>query len=208
MTLLNVFVDADRALVAVDTRTKVQFPGEEPHESSKLLLIPHSGLLIAGRGYIAFLAEVQNSLAVSTGDVHLDVALGFMPQLLKHAEQLTVTRFPPQPDDPYAFGPQQILVVGWSREHSRMLAVNFLQKEAGDGFDRIDVECMSAAPWDEAGQGPYPALNTQAGMKAAARSQVRFFNPRHPDQPLGGRLVVAEVTRQSMSVRSDIVLPD
>ena len=63
MSILNVWMSADRALVAVDT-LGLEADGKTFDECSKLYVLPHSNLVIAGRGLVSFSCLIYQALHV------------------------------------------------------------------------------------------------------------------------------------------------
>jgi len=102
--------------------------------------------------------------------------------------------------DEIRYAKQEIALVGWSQREGAMIATSW-DRPAGAGqrfvVDQLD---RSVAPWEsEWGEAIEP--RTDHDMLQLARVQVSRFRVAHPGAPIGGRLLVAELTRNAVSVR-------
>jgi len=196
MSLLNCWVGDDRALVSVDTTGLFLHNGSR-REVSKM--IPHvaANVVLAGRGHINFLRCVSDPLFAFGLD--FDEICTNMPDSLRLSYQHMVDTAP-------AFAgvaewtAQEVVVVGWSRERNRMCAVAYTQSTWSSQFSAAQVEA-SVAPWlPEMGQHPEPT--DAATHERIARAQMRYCLEKDAEAVIGGRLLLAEITRHTLSVRT------
>lgn len=211
MSLLNIYIAAHRALVGVDTACGL-VPGQSmedwcaanapglkpPAELSKLWSIAHCGAVIACRGTVLFSMEVFGAASMLPS---VDAIEDGMGELLEHIGAANDAR-QAAAETPYElrFAAQQIALVGWSRREGSMIATVW-ERAAGPGqrfvVDQVD---RFAAPWEtEWGAAIEP--RTDHDMLQLARAQVPRLRAAHPGAPIGGRLIVAEVTRGAVAVR-------
>lgn len=210
MSLLNLYLAAHRALVGVDTAmglhpdpevqpwAQTQDCSALPAHVSKLYPIAHSGALLAGRGTIPFFLDVVGMASmVETFDQLEDR----MPALLRQVAAIDAARVASAPlPDHVKFPKRQILLVGWSQREGAMVATLY-ECQAGQGqtFEAEPVDLLQA-PWDaEQGQAIEP--RSDHDMLQLARVQVSYVRATQPGAPIGGRLIVAEVTRGAIALR-------
>lgn len=192
MSILNVYIEHDRALVAVDTQTLA--PDGDRRDMSKLLMLPHAGTAIASRGEIGFFGWVFNA-AFASGAAGYDELCGKMPEILAQTEQ-QYRQFA-RTQGVETFTGYKIALVGWSDAIGRMLGVCY-QKWP-------DWEAMRAAPispWilsPNAGWEQTPTLPDD--LEQASRDQVAVLR-KFPCVAAGGRLLVAELTRHAATVQN------
>jgi len=211
MSLLNVYLAAHRALVGVDTACGLppgqslqdwcaaNAPGQQPPaELSKLWPIAHAGAVIACRGIALFGMEVYCAASMLPS---VDAIEDGMGELLKLVSAASDARHAAagMPDEA-RFAKQEIALVGWSQREGAMIATVWV-REAGPGrpfvVDQVD---RFTAPWEsEWGEAIEP--RTDHDMLQLARVQVSRFRVAHPGAPIGGRLLVAELTRSQITVR-------
>lgn len=210
MSLLNLYLAAHRALVGVDTAmglhpdsgaqawAQTQDRSALPAEVSKLYPIAHSGALLAGRGTIPFFLDVvAGASMVETFDQLEDR----MPALLRQVAEIDAARVAAVPlPEHVKFPRREILLVGWSAREGSMVATHY-QCEGGAGapFEAEAIDLLQS-PW-EAEQGPAVEPRTDHDMLQLARAQVSYARANYPGAPIGGRLIVAEVTRGAVAVR-------
>jgi hypothetical protein len=200
MTIVNFSVTPTRALVAVDT-----LGGNKVHRQhiNKLFPLPHANLLVCGRGSAALIARVSGvcGLAIDLDDAKRKLTR-LIPNMYRFVWLLSKVMLVP----PGAFsGGQEIYLFGWSEEAGEMQAVRFMK-------------ASSLAPWvvdDDIEESQAPGLHGQDDLTLsdpqqmwhAAGQQVRQSALEHPGWPIGGRLIVAELTRSALTIRSMGDLP-
>jgi len=161
--------------------------------------IAHINAIVAHRGDF-----LLSNIAVSA--LHLampqtfDAAAEVMPQLLAHAfVQATAIRKQQLGAD--QFHGAEIVLVGWSDALKRMEGVRWVRWAHDKGFNASPVGKSLMLPDAEWKQTP-DAPDTAERMEAIARDQVAYVRRNHPGYNCGGRLLLAELTRDSLSVRT------
>ena len=226
MTLLASWIGRDRALVAVDTRltaldstsavgrlaARANVPGTLV-EASKLLALPHARLVLAHAGALSFLASAFLRCQQLIGPGGFDELDECMPDVLGCAfGQVLDMRRDLYPDVPIEeVRGQRLAVVGWSQKGQRMRGALFNQDPRADGFQRLPLAGFAeeedprgrrfAAPWNAEKSGALPYADTPEAMERLARLQMRD-SPSAAEGKSGGRLLVAELTRDSVCVTS------
>lgn len=211
MSLLNIYLAAHRALVGVDTACGLMpgqhtenwcaanAPGQRPPaELSKLWPIAHAGAVIACRGTALFGLQVFGAASMLPS---VDAIEDGMGELLERISSTSDARHAAaQVPDEIRRAKQEIALVGWSQREGAMIATVW-EHSAGPGLSfEVDQIDRFAAPWEtEWGEAIEP--RTDHDMLQLARAQVPRFRAAHPGAPIGGRLIVAEVTRGAVAVR-------
>jgi hypothetical protein len=197
MSLLNVLMRPDYALVGVDTDCANFQDGSHMHVS-KMLVLAHIPAVLAGRGGFALFKRVFDIAHGNGGD--LDELLAVMPQILY---QLAAS---PAHADRKGFK-DELAVVGWSARLNRPLARKFnvsVEREVRS----FDIEFATVSPpyWDLS-KDPPPFENME-DLVAIAKSQAAYLKERFPEgrqdgRPTsgGGRLIVARISRHGLLIK-------
>lgn len=201
MSLLNVWVSAERGLVAVDSAVKI--PATNSYlEASKVLPLPHANLVVAVMGEVAFLGyvfyEIHHALSTIDYDVLADTLHLEIDSLYKQFRWQA--KFAGASPD--AARGCEIVIVGWSPRRGQILGMRHSLGPDAVGFvtSEIDPWCiMPAADWTA--ENP-PAVDTVEALEQVAVEQVRWTRQHQPDAAIGGRLLVAELTSSSISIRN------
>lgn len=213
MSVPNCWASPTRVLIAtdsacdphspIDDATLVLAPGEVrgPLRSAKLAVLPHCGAVIAVRGLVGFVQMMFIRCAVTphSFDRLTEVAPVFMEDAVKVLRgAISAQGLPADLADQ-----QELVLAGWSDARQRMEAwVNFSEGPGDivrcplDEFDWIE-------PWDDARPDP-TRTPTFEDIAAHVRDQQRSF--QEPGASIGGRLVVAEVTRTSVRIDTSVDL--
>jgi hypothetical protein len=188
MTIINVSVTPQRALVAVDTEA-VDLERKVVYEVAKLFAIPHRNAVITGRGSSELILHAVRRCSLLDGD--FDLLAEAMPAILKEHTDI----------DSRVKGRQEFFFVGWSPERGSMRVHSFVQEHSTLGFLRQHdaVDMLLYGPWSEE-QGKPPEIETIEGMREAMSLQVRHQRERYPGGGHGGRMIVAEMTERAMSI--------
>lgn len=196
MSLCNVWWSPERVLVAVDTEASEL--GGPAQCTSKLFPLVHANMVITGRGYIGFAAGIWAKCVRLARDA--DETFDAMPEMLTQNFDEMAAR----PDAPDDIDQCESVACGWSPRHQRMLCRAWLQESRESGF-----VCHQLGPGLTSLVAPWPADRPElriggddTAMSRAAREQVRYVREHFPSMPIGGRLVVAELTRDSMTMRT------
>lgn len=187
MSLLNAWITPDEAIVAVDS-DGVDREGE--HKTlSKLLTIPALPAVLAMRGSNVFLANVFHLCVLRCFD-SFDALLGDLPGILQFAD----VTLPAHLRDP-KFPDVELVAIGWSHEQSRVLGRLYAKRGDAEEFTAKDTEGF-IAPYDAETMADIPTA--VESLAAIARAQVRYM--RRMAGLGGGRLVVANISRDAVSV--------
>lgn len=201
MSLLNVWVSRDRALVAVDTL------GARPDGSfdhcSKVHYLPHSGLVVAVRGVIQFGRLVFDALdetcaSYDAANEHHKEIFACVTDFIRQQASAD-----PQVRDRLDFAGQEVVFAGWSEQRRSLHATSYKRTEEGGEFVSTPIDPWCAAPGDANwGRPPVDDLSTAEGMERLARWQVMHFRKASPSDAIGGRLLLVELTRGRTTVKT------
>lgn len=194
MSILNVWIEPDAALVGVDTATGMTREDGTPLEFSKMFPIVHANTIVAGRGHSLFLSSL---FVMCNGRGDFDSLVEEMPLLL----QLAFDQIKDLPllAPPEGIDRQMIVVVGWSAKLGRMAGRDYIQEDRARGFVASEITPHHLAPWDDSFAG-LPDPKTPADMANLASEQVRMMREKAPDAAAGGRFIVAEITQRGMQI--------
>jgi hypothetical protein len=205
VTILNVWVSPDRALVGCDTGL---IENGRHVEVNKMAAIPSMGAVVAVSGTRLFQHHVEWCVFDVRGG--FDELLAAMPTLLRHAWRTSAEAAGATPGMPALPEANSVLVVGFSARQGRVLGRWHHQWTAAQGFgDPLEIdEGAINMPGPSTGwpQIKLPAPTTVEEMIAYMRVQVKLTNEtirkEIPDAYAGGRLIVAEITREGMTIRA------
>lgn len=218
MSLVNVHLEHDRALIAFDTLTSAMQapPANGVAEAlarfsaglhmSKCAFLPHANVAMAHRGDAMLAVNAFSAVQISAL-ADFDAIAEAMPQVLAQSFA-QVTAFRKQHLGIDDFAGSEIILVGWSPALKRMLAVRWVRWPKDGGFAASQVVSPLILPDAEWEQDP--KADTAEKMEAIARDQVAYVRREHPGYNCGGRLLLAELTRDSLSVRTiaDLETPE
>jgi hypothetical protein len=95
---------------------------------------------------------------------------------------------------------QAVAIVGWSRARSRAVGVYGERMKNGEPLKVREIEGTLVCPgWPKYTERK---LDTDAAMIEAARDQVAHVNNVVPECPIGGSLLLAEVTSHGITMRN------
>lgn len=192
MSILNVWLFRDRALVGVDTDA-VSSEGQH-YEVSKMLPIPHINAVLACRGSLALLGCVFVQLMISdTGD--FDVLADRLPAATQQAFDGPLRDLPPEL---HSAG-DVIVLVGWSPRLRRMRTLEVSREPGAAVFTLEETEQHYIAPWDPSIEGAPDPANLQS-MMALAEAQVGLIRRTYPNGAAGGRLIMAVIYEKGMQI--------
>ncbi|MGE4050344.1 MAG: hypothetical protein AB7F38_04705 [Piscinibacter sp.] len=204
MTILNLYVSPERAIMAVDTFLVEALPGGEYGRPlghvAKLYCFERAGAVMACRG----LARMGLYLRVCLGDGDnvqtLDAIDRAIPQAFALAQQKLLGELQ-SVNATWWSGPQAVRLVGWSHSRGRMVGVAFEQAAPGAALVRELIEDdTELAPWDDL-QGDLPAGDSVEAMRQIALAQIDFQRQLHGERStVGGDVQVADLTRDSVRI--------
>ncbi len=212
MSLANVYLEHDRALIGFDTLSSaMEAPSSMPGVAevmaqfnagvhmTKCTFLPHANVALAHRGDAMLAVGVCSAIQLNALP-DFDAMAEAMPQLLAQTfAQVTAHR--KQALGIEQFPGAEIILVGWSAALNRMEAVRWVRWPQDKGFAASPVGKVLMLPDAEWEQKP-DAPDTAERMEAVARDQVAYVRRKHPGYNCGGRLLLAELTRDTLSVRT------
>lgn len=202
MSLVNVVLEQDRAIVGFDTLSGMVQGFEhllqcEVH-ASKAVYMPHARAMLAHRGeaLMAIMAHEALQIAALQG---FDEMAEAMPHILA-ATFVQFCEFRKHQLGREHFEGSEIILVGWSNALERMQAIRWTRYPEDKGFSVASVGKCVFLPDAEWPAQP-SATGTPEQMEAIARDQVAWVRKNRPGFNCGGRLLLAELTRDACSVR-------
>lgn len=191
MSAIASFTDGHRAVLVADTEAfdaaGVSF------EAAKIHLLPTLGAAFAVRGTLgAGLHLYQSILGTNVGP---DALIEHMPMLMAGALEYADSLLE---GDAEMRDRLEVILAAWSHEHERMTLHHF---KIIDGQTQANRFIESAlCPGD--GVPLDGIMATRAGMIELAGRQVRHLREVHPTCAAGGCFIVAELTRESLSLET------
>lgn len=198
MSLVNFLVKPDRILVAVDS---IGGTPKLHRHVNKLFPVPHAKMLLCGRGSMAFIAKVFNVCCLlSCVDEAREVLPSELPKLLHEVRTEELLHYV------FSFGrferpkpsAQEIYVFGWSDRLGEMTAIRLAKQLGARDFVLEEDLAGGVAPRLDGG---FPVLDSTQAMMLVAAEQVGSAMRDDQSIPIGGRLMLAELTRDAIMVR-------
>jgi hypothetical protein len=189
MSLIIIWSKSDRILVGVDTLTR-DATGQL-FEASKAYPLPHLNALVFGRGSAGVLLSIWGRFL---GHVSLDRVLAEAPVV---AAQVCGEAQLAHGGMEALQSQQEIVFAGWSDQEQRLVCRAFQWMPKG-GMHTGYISGAACGGWDH-DAGPMPEPSTADAMVGIAVTAVQHSQKKMPSYPIGGRLLVTEMTRASMS---------
>ena len=208
MSLVNISLTPHRALISVDTETGT--PNGEFGEGSKMTLLPHCNIVLAIRGTTFLLATAFSSaqMALPSDFETIEklipsVMTGTIDYLRANAAQL-VPNIQIDQDDHRNVAEQNVMMVGYSESRGRMAAVVFSTSRSSEEVASYEIEEVDASvsPWSEDWEEDMFDPNTPELMLSLAKFQRERGKAIAPDAPIGGRLLLCELTKDEAKFSS------
>lgn len=200
MSILDVIIYPDGALVACDTQTVPMEDGAGVvGPVSKLYPLVAANAVIAGRGVGAFTSELARLCCFVPGG--FDEILAALPSyceavhvaVSEGAKAYGITDVSP-------LDQAEAVLVGYSRQHRRVVGYSIIKAGAGKPFEIERIEAMLMAPGDPEPQ--YAAGRT--GLETVlnlGRAQAAILRKAHGAVAgVSGPLIVATITPQGMTI--------
>lgn len=195
MTIVNVAIRHDRAIVAVDTQTIAKLDDDFPEfdstrDVSKMIPLVHANTVFAVRGSLAWLPIAFGQMFTMALENGIDDVASVLPSLLNAVSA--------DPSIPAAVseGPQEVWAVGWSKKRGCPRGIVCIRQP--DATFEVHEVGEAVAPELES---DIPPMWQPEQMAALARRQVAMQRERFPGAPIGGRLLQAEITATGMTIR-------
>lgn len=195
MSLLNVWLSGQSALVCVDSDAFVPGTGRR-HEVSKFLPLAHANALLGMRGNWWVGAIVWQAFCLLDFDEMVALAAG--PDFFKKSVKMVDAAGKGAPPGVVG-GESSLVLVGYSRSARAMQAWAY---DEASQFHPTEIRDRYVGPCDTSTE-PYEEGSTVVDMHQLAQAQVRLFRAQWPDLACGGRLIVAEISPRRMMI-SDI----
>lgn len=196
MSILNCWIEPERALVGVDT--EVIGADGKFYACSKMIPLPHVGAVLGARGGLLFFSTLV--AACNVQGFEFDALADMMPDLCRNSlkgakEGLSAAgRGPIEGNDEHL-----VVLVGWSPRLGRMVGYDFDKTVEATEFIAGRIEPSLAAPWDRS-LGAFHEIRTPWQMATLAQAQCSLMNTLTPYAAGGGRFIVAEIERESMKI--------
>lgn len=194
MSVVNVWITSAKAMVVVDTEAQDEADGRY-FESSKMLSLPHANVVIAGRGHGVFLNTLFSLLHNSdaaTFDAVEDALPALLTQTMAYLKGTAYVFKRPVEE-------QEIALVGYSQARGSMWCVTYQSKDA-TGFTAQDINNVYLSPWAEAWGRDGLQATTPHHAQVISQEQVAKTLEGDPAAAIGGRLLLAEITRDDCRV--------
>lgn len=188
MSILNVLINRDQLVIAVDTLAEDALTGVQS-AGAKMLLIPQHNLLLAARGSTQFFLRIyelalQASFRAEFTLEKLSAELGSVIDQLwpKYEGAVAEAGLPIE-----RLG-TEIVLGGWSPQQSRMVAMAYLKNADGRPATVQPITGQLASPGEPL-RGLTPSM-AQAEILAAGRLQASYLNLVEGRRVAGGRLLL------------------
>jgi hypothetical protein len=197
MSLLLATITSERALVAVDTAASEARSGASPavRATSKMFALPHANAIVAAVGNMHFgmsVLEHANLLPSFDGICNALIG-GLMDEVSRHVDAVAARHR-------FEVREQQLAVfAGWSPALQRMRGMRLHRATLAAGFAVHEFDYVISPHF-----APIPDLAPPSvdAMVDIARIQVSEVRRTVPQCPIGGRLLLATLTRDAMTIRS------
>jgi hypothetical protein len=196
MSLLNVFVGPGRIDITADTDCVA--PDGTHTAGTKLVHIPHLNAVVAGRGNMS-ITNWFALVALETLGRDFDAVADAMPTDLGDVRRHLIAIKKLTVDG----SAQDVFLAGWSPRRGRLQALHYVLRD--DAFVlNEDIISMSLNP-----RGCFadpPRSNPRPDVFAIARQQVEWLRANWPGVGAGGRLIVAQLMRDRVSISTGVSL--
>lgn len=201
MSLIQILLQPDKAFVAMDTLTDSHLPGASAphwHESSKMIPLVAPNAILATRGDGAFLSRIFSHCSTAQRTLEFDslcdeldahmmgLNLGYEAHQFRRGLAATI-----------AAG-NEFHLVGWSERRSAMACLS--GHAIGSSVSKNFRENGVIGPALSGALDSRTMFNDSEFLRRA-RQQVEVASAEDPAMPIGGRLLLAELTRTTLSIR-------
>jgi hypothetical protein len=198
MSLINLVLGDDRALMIANCDS-LDLASGRTFETCKIHLLPHVCAAVSLRGHVFFSGVVAMFLSASLFETFEDVEFSLEKVL---TDAFTFMRSQPQ----YAgrlceIEQQEAVLAGWSSQRGCMVGRHMRQVQAKHGF--VDVPVCAGGqliPWDDDKFGAPDQIAGVDDLVALTRRQVRLCEEHFNGAPFGGRLLVADIRSDRLTM--------
>lgn len=191
MSVLNVCMLPDRVVISTDTIACTAPRGGSAFATSKLLPLVHADMVFAARGRVDLLWLVWSHFLRLHEDVHLDALPAMMPEVLRYTQNATR-------DENREL---QLFVVGRSRDAGRFRALHWEQDAKGNLVGHREELGCYLSPYERKVAPPVLPDGPENCM-TVVRQQIADHRCSLPGIPIGGDLIVAELSNQGLHIRN------
>lgn len=185
MTIMNVYLERDRAIVS--SNTEIRSADGSTGYADKIFPLPHVNCVIAGRGEVNVLLNVYLQAYTLLKD--FDGMAELWNILLTHI----VTEIYTKPRGDVRPLAAEVVLVGRSKARQEMVCY-YAKIEEDGAMELHDVKAGILTPWDGS-WGPIPQISPdRTTCVALARQQAALGDKFYPEKCWHGDLTVAEVT--------------
>jgi hypothetical protein len=207
MSIINIVIERDRVLIGADTLAGFMEEGQSlltedqrrDKHTLKFSLFPHINMAMTHRGDGLVLTNVRTLLesALLSG---FDEAVEYMPWIMEQAYTLAMDVRKAQ-HGMQTFEGAEAVLVGWSQSQQRFAGARWRRYPQGPAFEALPVGDVLVMPEIDR-LGPVETPDTPEKMEAVTRQQLDYVRRECPSYPCGGRLLLAEMTRDAVTVRT------
>jgi len=211
LSIANIVVARDKALIGFDTKSAFMATpvsggfaaalklAEGGAHTSKCMFLPHANVAMPTLGDNLLANYAFSMLQLRPDLVDLDKMAEAMPEILAEAHRQAVF-IRKQQWGTDKFPGSTVFLVGWSNALGRMECVRWTRWPDDSAFKAEQVRHESINP--DTGR-KYDVPITDAEMEKIAREQVTYARDLpSAEYDCGGRLLVAELTRDTLNVRT------
>lgn len=199
MSILNVFVTPEAGLVGVDTEATM--PDSSIFEFGKMIAVPAAGAVVAFRGHGIVLMSAAPSIFCHGGSLE-QLAEG-IPGLINLAIDYCRKHY----QSPEEYFGLELALVGYSEAQSSVVGHLFRRAIGSEEISVDQIHTSYRSPFWSEDDLPADIPVDRAGMMALARQQSRLARDRMPELAAGGRFLIAEVRRHSISIEQAFEFP-
>lgn len=190
MSIINVHIEPNYALVGVDTAGTVFESNGKPRGADLQKAIILGDVLVGGRGNLSLYAFLASSLMSQPERWSVDTLMSRLEEQCYralHGYENFMQSAHPGHQVPAAAAGLEVTIVGWSDRFDTMLgAVAALQPDGSFIVDRIEHACAAPGVWNAS---DIPDMSSPDSMASAMQCQVEAFKDADPDAPIGGHAV-------------------
>lgn len=198
MSIVNAFIRPDVAIVGVDTDGLL--PDGTMVSGLKMILLPHMSAAIAFRGMDLTFHCSTVPIYAFHGD--FDGLAEQMETIVQQSVMLASQNAHQCGRTPDDAALANFVLVGYSAKAGRMVGHVFMSAPGDQGVQiSRDVPQAISPFWGQEDIARLKIVADKDGMKALALDQCRLVRERGPkDFPAGGRFLIAEIRKGSISV--------
>lgn len=198
MSLLNVWIERDRALVGVDTAGRDA--GGRSWRMAKMAPLVNLNAVLAFRGSSAFAAVIVGNCMLFGQDLEtlMEVLPPLFPAALNEARAQSA-REQASEACRQSLELQEVVLVGWSNAHRRMRGRRWTRRDVAGEFVQAGIDREYIAVWHDSLAG-LADPKTPAEMAALASAQCRLIWEKEPTVAAGGEFIVAQLAPRGMLI--------